>query len=343
MINPNSQLPTPNKLPTPNSQQDSPPKSPPGGSEGGRRWLLGVGSLLGVGIWGLGFSAQGCGRADGAPPASPIRIIGGQGSTDGYFATPRGGAWDPRGFLSVVDKTGRIQKFDASGKFVRVWMPPAVERGHPTNLAIDAEGQVLVADTHYHRVLRYSPDGELLAQFGSEGREPGQFLYPVGIAVTAEGTIYVSEYGGNDRIQVFTPEGKLLRAWGTYGEGPGEFKRPQGIALGNDRLYVADAANHRVQVFSLDGKLTGAWEDLKYPYSVSVDARGDVLVAEYGRHRVTKFRPDGTRAGSAGKAGRGPGDLNTPWGVVAAGDAIYVLDSGNHRVQRWPGTVLGKP
>jgi sugar lactone lactonase YvrE len=289
--------------------------------------------------------AAGCSKADGAPAPAAVLVIGGRGSTDGYFATPRGGAWDPRGFLYVVDRTGRIQKFDAAGRFVRAWMPPAVERGHPTNLAIDARGHVLVADTHYHRVLRYSPDGELLAQFGREGREPGHFLYPVGIAVAEEGTIFVSEYGGfehgdNDRVQVFSPDGTFLRAWGAYGEEPGRFKRPQGIALRGDRLYVADAANHRVQVFSLDGTPRGVWGDLKYPYSVSVDAAGDVLVAEYGSHRVTKFRPDGTRAAAAGKAGRLPGELNTPWGVVAAGDWVFVLDSGNHRVQRWPASLL---
>jgi DNA-binding beta-propeller fold protein YncE len=292
--------------------------------------------------------AGGCGKADGSAPAAAVEVIGGPGSSDGRFATPRGGAWDPRGFLYVVDKTGRIQKFDASGKFVLGWMPPAVELGHPTNLAIDSGGEVLVADTHYHRILRYSPDGRLLARFGGPGKGPGEFLYPVGIAVAPDGTIYVSEYGGNDaggndRIQVFTAEGKLLRGWGSYGEAPGEFRRPQGIALRGDRLYVADTVNHRVQVFTTEGKLLAVWGDLKYPYSVSVDGGGNVLVAEYGRQCVTRFRPDGTRTGSAGKVGSRPGELATPWGVVAMGERVAVLDSGNHRVQLWPSKMLEAP
>src|SRR5205814_10619041 len=122
-----------------------------------------------------------------------------------------------------------------------------------------------VADTHYHRILHYSPEGTLLSESGSEGNGPGQFQYPTGNAMSADGLIFVSEYGGNDRIQVFTRDGKILHAWGSYGAGPGQFERPQGIAVAGDRIYVADAANHRIQVFSLEGKLLATWGDLKYP------------------------------------------------------------------------------
>ncbi len=288
---------------------------------------------------GAAVIAAGCGGSAAPPP--PVGLIGGPGSIDGRFATPRAMAWDPAGWIYVVDKTGRIQKFDAAGKFVKAWSTPAIEKGRPTGLAAGPRGELWVAATHYHRILRYSPEGALLGEFGSEGSEPGRFIYPVGLAAGPDGALYVSEFGGNDRIQVFTPEGKLLRGWGKYGEEPGEFKRPQGLALSADRLYVADAANHRVQVFSLDGKFVGSWGDLRYPYSVSVDSDGNVLVAEYGRHRVSKFKPDGAPLGTAGRAGSEPGELNTPWAAVAAGDRVFVVDSGNHRVQSWPAGWLG--
>jgi len=282
----------------------------------------------------------GCSPSKPADP-SPIQSIGGPGSDAGHFATPRATAWDPRGFLYVVDKTARIQKFDAAGKFLLGWSTPENEKGRPTGLALDAKGNLLVADTHYHRVLRYSPEGTLLSQFGSEGNGPGQFLYPTGIAVAPDGTLYVSEYGGNDRIQAFTPEGRPIRAWGSYGKEPGQFDRPQSIALAGDRLYVADAANHRIQVFTLEGTLVASWGDLKYPYSVSLDAQGNVLVAEYGRHRVDKFTPAGALLATAGRPGTGPADLNTPWSAIPiGGDRIAVVDSGNHRIQLWPSKLL---
>src|SRR5205814_1870833 len=72
---------------------------------------------------------SGCAKA-AAPDASvAIQSIGGPGSESGRFATPRASAWDPRGFLYVVDKTARIQKFDASGKFLLSWNTPESEKG----------------------------------------------------------------------------------------------------------------------------------------------------------------------------------------------------------------------
>ncbi len=174
----------------------------------------------------------------------------------------------------------------------------------------------------------------------TEGIAAGQFIYPVGLAIAGDGTIFVSEYGGNDRIQVFAADGRLLRSWGRYGEADGEFKRPQGLALAGERLYVADAANHRIQVFMPDGTFVMSWGDVRYPYSVAVDADGNVLVAEYGRHQVSKFRPDGTRLATAGGPGSGPARLDTPWAAVPAGERVFVVDSGNHRVQVWPRAML---
>ena len=281
----------------------------------------------------------GCGK----PAESGIEIIGGPGPTPGKFALPRSAARDAAGRFFIVDKSGRVQRFSAKGEVEKVWRTPAVEKGRPTGVACDPRGTVLVADTHYHRVLRYTPDGELLGEFGSEGDGPGQFMYPTGLAVAADGTLYVSEFGGNDRVQVFGPDGRVLRAWGKYGEAEGEFKRPQGICLAGDLLYVADAANHRVQVFSAEGRFIRSWAGVKYPYSVSIDGEGSVLVAEYGGHRVSKFAPDGRPLASAGGAGNGPGQLNTPWAVVAAGPKILVVDSENHRLQLWPSSRLGGP
>ncbi len=286
----------------------------------------------------------GCDKAQAVPPAPDIRVIGGPGSGEGLFALPRAASWDAKnGFLYVVDKSGRIQKFDREGRFVLCWRMPAIEMGRPTGLAVDRDGTLVVNDTHYHRVVRYTGDGRELSSFGGgESRDPGKFIYPVGLAIAPDGTIYVSEYGGNDRVQVFTADGKLLRTWGRYGEKDGEFKRPQGLALAGDRLYVADAGNHRIQVFSTDGMHLASWGDVRYPYSVAVAADGTILVAEYGRHRVARFTPDGKPLATAGTAGLRPGELNTPWGAVPAGDRLFVVDAGNHRVLDWPMSMLGR-
>lgn len=277
-----------------------------------------------------------------AKPAAdvPVAVVGGPGASPGRFSLPRSLARDGQGRVYVVDKSGRVQRFAADGRFEHGWSTPAIEKGRPAGLAWDPRGTLLVADTHYHRILRYTPDGAPAGEWGGEGREPGRFIYPTGLAVAADGTVFVSEFGGNDRIQVFGPDGRFQRAWGSYGEEPGRFKRPQGIALAGDVLYVADAANHRIQVFGTDGRFLRQWDGVQYPYAVSVEPGGHVLVAEYGRHRISRFTPEGRLVAAAGKAGDGPGELNTPWSVLSAGDTVVVADSGNHRLQLWPASML---
>ena len=251
---------------------------------------------------------------DGADPAAAVRVLGSQGTDDGRFYRPRGIAAAPDGTLYVVDKSGRIQRFDANGNFVRRWMPPDVTNGQPIDLTVGPDGRIYVADTHQHRILVYDQDGTLVRQWGREGRAPGEFIYPVGIAFSPDGELFVSEYGDNDRIQVFTPEGGFLRQFGGYGEATGLFKRPQDLAIGADgRVYVLDAVNHHVDVFTLQGEFVASWGSggrgpgqFSYPYGIDILPGGDLLIVEYGNHRIQRFRPDGTFVKSVGSVGSAP-------------------------------------
>ena len=86
--------------------------------------------------------------------------------------------------------------------------------------------------------------------WGTYGSGPGQFTGPVGIAVTSDGSVLVSD--GGSRVQRFTPNGQYIGEFGPYGTGPGEFNNPAGIAQdGSGNLYVTDALNQRVQKLSL--------------------------------------------------------------------------------------------
>src|ERR671939_662349 len=88
----------------------------------------------------------------------------------------------------------------------------------PGGLTVDRYGRVLVADTHFYRVLVYTEAGELLFQIGDgvQGTTPGRFGYPTDVVIDRAGNFYVSEYGERDRIQVFSPEGIWLREWGGH-------------------------------------------------------------------------------------------------------------------------------
>ena len=67
-------------------------------------------------------------------------------------------------------------------------------------------------------------------QRGSEGRGPGQFDYPLGVAVDSDGNWLVADTG-NNRLQLLAPDGAHLKTIGSYGSAPGQFKDPFGVAV----------------------------------------------------------------------------------------------------------------
>jgi DNA-binding beta-propeller fold protein YncE len=285
----------------------------------------------------------GCGRESGSL-GHLDKIWGQRGNAEGRLQKPRAMAIDDRDELYIVDMTARIQVFDTDGEFLRGWQTPDHTNGRPTGISLDRQGRVLVADTHYYRILIYSREGELLQTIGGKrGPEPGNFGFVTDCVQDSQGNLYVSEYGDWDRIQKFSPEGKFLLEWGQHGSEPGQFARPQDLCFDEqDRLWVADSCNHRIQVFDTQGKLITMWGtagtapgQLYYPYDLAFDHEGNLLICEYGNHRVQRFTREGKSLGCWGKEGRGPGELFNPWAVVVdKRGRIIVLDTNNHRIQR---------
>ena len=293
---------------------------------------------------------SGCSKAE---PAVEVVAVGSRGAMPGRFRYPRAVAVRPDGGFYVVDRSGRIQRFDPDGAFVTQWYLPAYENGQPVGLEVERDAKLLVSDSHYNRILRYSENGEdIVASWGEAGTGPGQFTFGRDVVIDSEGYVYAGDYGGlNDRIEKFSSSGKFIQAWGGCGQEPGKFARPQGMAIerhgGAEFLLVADCANHRIQRFTLDGEVdavfgavgTGPGE-FRYPSSVAVATDGTLLVSEWGNNRLQRLDRDGNHLGFWGRPGRAPGELATPWDVeVAADGRVFVVDYGNHRVQvfRWPG------
>ena len=310
------------------------------GRDAGRRPPAGL--AIALAVWGC-LLAAGC-------EVNPHDIgrfettWGRRGLSDGRFQKPRAMAIDAADRFYVVDMTARIQAFDAEGNFLTSWRTPACENGRPTGLAIGRDGSVLVADTHYYRVLVYSPEGKLLTTIGGVfGHRPGELAQVTDVAQDSQGNYYVGEKGEYDRIQKFSPDGEFLLQWGGHGCEPGQFVLPQSLAIDEqDRLWVTDSCNHRVQVFDPQGKLLSIWGSqgdglgqLYYPYDLVLGRDGAVYVCEYGNHRVQKFTREGRSLGCWGRPGHAEGELFNPWALVRdSRGRIHVLDTGNHRVQR---------
>ncbi|MFN7915652.1 MAG: 6-bladed beta-propeller [Vicinamibacterales bacterium] len=119
----------------------------------------------------------------------------------------------------------------------------------PTNLTVDRQGQLYVADTLNFRVQVFDPKGQFVRTFGTLGDGPGQMNRPKGVGVDSEGHVYVVDASFNN-FQIFDDAGQLLLFVGSGGRNPGEFILPAGMSVDEqDRLYVADQGNSRVQVF----------------------------------------------------------------------------------------------
>lgn len=283
------------------------------------------------------------GCTPGGPSGDPhFQTWGRQGRRFGEFLRPRA-IGVHQGEVYVIDTTGRVQVFGEDGSFRRYWSIPESDNGTPTAITFHENGRVIIPDTHYSRVLEYSPDGELLDQWGQYGTGEDAFIYPTGVAIGADGAYYVSEYGtGAERVHVFDAGHRFLRQWGSHGEGTGQFNRAMAIGITTaQELVVADTANHRVQCFDTAGTHvrtigsagTGPGQ-LKFPHDLSVGPDDCVYCAEYGAHRISRFSAGGEFLQCYGSAGREPGQFDAPRGVaVSENNRVYVADTDNHRIQ----------
>ncbi len=291
-----------------------------------------------------------------------VQVWGRKGLDDGRFLKPRAIAVDPDDNIYIVDMTGRIQVFDENQNRITGWRTPEIKMGKPCGMTVSNDDVLMVADTHYHRVLFYQRDGTLLEDRtigGTQGMGQGEFGYVTDVVQDSKGNYYVSEYGEFDRIQKFSPEGEFLFQWGGRGSETGQFLRPQGLDVDErDRVWVADACNHRIQVFDATGDRAihvETWGEhgrepgqIRFPYDV-VLKDGFVFVCEFGNHRVQKFTREGKPLGMWGMPGREPGQMHQPWAMAIDGQGrMHVLDSYNHRVQTihyrdwtWPARTDG--
>src|SRR6516165_5175847 len=116
----------------------------------------------------------GCG-----PSSQPDAIWGCWGTNDGKFSKPRAAAIDKNDRLFIVDYSARIQVFDLSGKYIGpTWTTPDYRNGRPSGLGIDRDGNLIVADSHYHCFRIYSPEGKELRRLGGQaGTAPGKLGY----------------------------------------------------------------------------------------------------------------------------------------------------------------------
>ncbi len=250
----------------------------------------------------------------------------------------RGMTFSPNEDLLILDNVGRVLRYDSAGKLLTKWWMPEYDVGRPEGVCVMQNGHIAIADTHYHRVVIFDDQCNVVRMFGESGHGEGQFIYSSAVTQDPDGFLYVAEYGGNDRVQKFTAEGEFVLMFGSVGTEEGEFQRPSGLVWHDGVIYVADAINNRIQAFSPNGKFLRVVADTKstglyYPYDIAIGPDGSLFVPEYGAGRISQISLEGEVIGRYGHEGRGEGQFWTPWGIaVSHSGKITIADTGNRRV-----------
>lgn len=220
----------------------------------------------------------------------------------------------------------------------------------PFDVAV-RQGRVYVSDSVQRLVLVFDIAAGRFFEIGME--KEGRLAKPLGIAITADGTLYVADVTAR-RVMVYDMDGAFLRIIGHADH----LQRPSDVALSPDgrRLYVVDTGgveneSHTIAVFDTAsgehltniGQRGAAEGDFNLPLQAAVSHDGTLYVVDSGNFRVQAFDPDGTFRHAFGSVGRFPGQFARPKGIAVDGEGrIYVIDTafGNFQIFDPEGALL---
>ena len=296
-----------------------------------------------------------------SPSGVQLTIVAATGNgsgQNGRLNGPGGVATDATGNVYVADtRNNQVEEFTATGTFVRVFTANGLA-GHdantgqlksPSGVAVDAAGDVYVADTGDNQVVELSPNGVFIRALTTSGLTGPQALMhaPQGVAVDPAGNLYVADTA-NNQVEMFNTAGTLVGTWRSNANPAlqnAAMNGPADVAVdGAGSVWVADTANNQVErIVTATGAET-YWTTvgsgtLSGPAAVAVDAAGNVYIANGGTSQIEVANPTGVLMSTMGMSSNPTSNLNSPSGVaIDAAGSRYIADAGNNRIVKSSGT-----
>jgi DNA-binding beta-propeller fold protein YncE len=214
----------------------------------------------------------------------------------------------------------------------------------PTGVALDADGNLYVADSVERLIYVYDKD------------ERQKAIYNISGQVTTIGAMAIDQVRKHlvvpdirgHKIAVFDLSGKLLFSVGKRGEEPGQFNYPDAVAIDKEgNILVSDQMNARIQRLSPEGKPLFKFGqrgdgpgEFALPKGVAVDSEGHIYVTDGKNHKFGIYDEKGQFLLDIGSPYTfdghkiNPGGFHTPQGIfIDKNDTIYIVDSSNTRIQ----------
>nr|CAG4638281.1 EOG090X01W2 [Cyclestheria hislopi] len=197
----------------------------------------------------------------------------------------------------------------------------------PSGVAVNAQNDIIVADTNNHRIQIFDKEGRFKFQFGECGKRDGQLLYPNRVAVVKNsGDIIVTERSPTHQIQIYNQYGQFVRKFGAN-----VLQHPRGVTVDNKgRIIVVECKVMRVIIFDQMGNVLhkfGCSKHLEFPNGVVVNDKQEIFISDNRAHCVKVFSYEGVFLRQIG----GEGLTNYPIGVgINPAGEILIADNHNN-------------
>lgn len=208
-----------------------------------------------------------------------------------YLGEAMGVATNSKGHIFVFTRSAntRLFEFDQNGKYVREIGEGSYGFEFAHSVRVDSEDNIWAVDEGTNMVIKFNPAGRVMMVLGRRPeviagmlattpgpRKPAEkylFSRPTDVGWDPQGNIFVSDGYGNNRVVKYDKNGRFLAQVGSEkpGSEPGELNLPHGLSVdAQGNVYVADRSNDRMQVFDNNLKLKAVYNDIGTSWTTCV-------------------------------------------------------------------------